>query len=136
MNSDDMQKCDACGQQFNRANLDEVMFHAGNHTPVVATGIVGQKVEEPPAHREELSSTEHMNRAHRTSMTQHQRKELVRILSMVFEGEEKLFTFEQLANMNDRQISLTWLRMCDYISEGEYQREFEACEGRPLFTKS
>lgn len=123
--------CEQCGQKFNPARLDEVMFHAGDHKPIIATGIEGKQVEQPDA--EERVQLERLNSAHRTTMTQKQRKELIRILLAVSEGEEKLFTIEQLANMNDRQIGLTWLRLCDYITEGQYQREFEACEGPALF---
>ncbi len=70
---------------------------------------------------------------HRTTMTQNQRKELIRVLSMAFEKGKPYLTLEQLASMNDRQISLSWLRMCEYISEEEYKREFEACVGKPVF---
>lgn len=66
-------------------------------------------------------------------MMQNQRKELVRVLSMAFEGEKPTHTLEQIANMTDRQLSLTWLRICDYITEGQYQREFDACVGPELF---
>lgn len=118
--------CDKCQASFNAANLDEVLFHSGDHTPIVATGIVGQMVED-------TVSIEHLSRAHRTTMTQNQRKELVRVISMVFEGEAPTFTLEQVASMSDRQVSLSWLRMCDYITEGQYQREFNACVGSVLF---
>jgi len=123
--------CDQCGKEFDPAKLDEVMFHAGDHTPIVATGIEGHQVEQPDT--DDLLSVQHLSRSHRTTMTQNQRKELVRILSMAFEKDKPYLTLEQLAGMNDRQVGLAWLRMCDYITEGQYQREFEACVGLPVF---
>lgn len=121
--------CDKCQASFNAANLDEVLFHSGDHTPIVATGIIGHQVED-------TVSIQKLSSAHRTTMTQNQRKELLRITLMMFEGEEPMLTLEQVASMSDRQLSLTWLRACDYITEGQFQREFDACIGAPVFGSS
>lgn len=74
-----------------------------------------------------------LSNAHRTTMKQNQRKELVRVLSMAFEGEKPAYTLEQIASMTDRQVSLSWLHICEYITEDQYRREFDVCVGPELF---
>jgi len=82
-----------------------------------------------------LSGQEYLERSHKSSMTQEQRKELFRVVAARFTESDQEFvvTPEQAGLMTDRQLHLTWLRMCEYISEELYQHEFDACVGKPLF---
>ena len=49
-----------------------------------------------------------MRYEHTTTMTPHQRSELVRILRMSW-------SFEQLSKLTDRQLHEQWLAQCQYI---------------------
>ncbi len=81
-----------------------------------------------------VSGQEHLATAHKTTMTQEQRRELFRVITMPFaENTPPVVTPEVAGLMTDRQLHLTWLRMCEYISEELYRQEFDACVGKPLF---
>ena len=72
----------------------------------------------------------HIRDAHKTTMTQEQCKELLWTVTVPGVGAIPL---EEAASMTDRQLHLTWLRSCLYITDEEYQQEFKACDGKPLF---
>lgn len=38
--------CRGCGKPFDPAELDQVLFHEGDHRPVLATGVIGTKMHE------------------------------------------------------------------------------------------
>jgi hypothetical protein len=82
----------------------------------------------------EPTAQEHLATCHKSTMTQEQREEMIRVITMRFPvGEEPAaITVEQAAGLTDRQLCLTWLRMCDYISQADYQREFDACVGTSI----
>lgn len=69
---------------------------------------------------------------HKTSMTQEQRKELIRIITMDFSEGSPSYTKEEAAGMTDRQVHLAWLVLCAYISVETYKREFDKCVGEPI----
>lgn len=68
---------------------------------------------------------------HQSTMTQHQRMELVRILSAPVPVPG--MTITELASLTDRQLHLTWEHVCGYITNEEFAREYAACVGEPLF---
>lgn len=76
------------------------------------------------------TEAEYLSGGHTTTMSQNQRKEILRVITMPLDGQPFA---PDAANMNDRQVYLTWLRMCDHISQEGYDREFAACIGNPLF---
>jgi DNA polymerase/3'-5' exonuclease PolX len=40
------EKCEICGQAYDPAQLDQVLFHNTDHQPRIATGIIGQRVHD------------------------------------------------------------------------------------------
>lgn len=80
----------------------------------------------------EKDEQDHLATLHTTTMTQAQRQELIRIITVKSDGDERGVTLEQAAPMTDRQIHLTWLWQCAYISPETYKREFGACAGTPV----